>query len=295
MASEPGRDAQGLGEGPNRAPPRRWGSLVALCVVGLVVAAPLLYKQAPREMARWHQAAALEHYLDGDFAKARESLTQSLAWRPDNPDAFLLLATWEREGGRYDEALAACEQALAFGASPIRLYLERSQVYQHLGRWEEGLGDWKLLAEEVEDGETNPLVLNGRAYARALANVELDAGMRDIERALQQAGGNAAMLDTRGYLHYRLGNLDAALDDMNKAIEGAEKELAEGATEATQVDRAAADARVAERAQKERRRSLAVLHYHRLLVLEKQMATEAADKDRARIKELGFDAGERLF
>ena len=39
----------------------------------------------------------------------------------------------------------------------------------------------------------------------------------------------------------------------------------------------------------------AVLLYHRMLLLEKMGNQEAADQDRAKIRQLGFEPGEHLF
>ncbi len=290
-------DTQGQA-GPDRGPAKtggRWSTRLALVAVLLLVGAPIVYNQTPREVSRWYRAAATEHYLDGNLEAARQSLDKALEWSPDNGDVHLIRSAWEREAGNYSAALEACERAEQALGPSARVYLERSQVYHHLGRWDDSLADWKKLSEEVDGASSNPVVLNGLAYARALANKELAEGLADIERAIERQGPNAAMLDTRGYLHYRLGDFAAARKDVDQAVELQEKELATASDEASQVDRAAADARFVKRIQQERHRSLAVLRYHRLLVLEKQGETEAAEQERAKIKELGFEANEQLF
>ena len=45
----------------------------------------------------------------------------------------------------------------------------------------------------------------------------------------------------------------------------------------------------------ERAQSVAVIRYHRSLVFDALNKPDAAAKDRARVRELGFDPGEHLF
>jgi tetratricopeptide (TPR) repeat protein len=55
-------------------------------------------------------------------------------------------------------------------------------------------------------------------YARAVANVELEEALKNIELALQLVPPNAAFLDTRGFVHYQLGNDQQALEDLEEAV-----------------------------------------------------------------------------
>ena len=86
----------------------------------------------------------------------------------------------------------------------ILALLNRSQAFQHLGLHKEAIRDWKKL---VELGRSAPdhqraVLLNGLAYAQALGNVELKEALENIIQAINLAGENAAMLDTRGYIHF---------------------------------------------------------------------------------------------
>jgi tetratricopeptide (TPR) repeat protein len=73
-------------------------------------------------------------------------------------------------------------------------------------------------------GRDHEVLLNQRAYIRALANAEkkdqeeLAAGLDDVERALSMQPDKAAFIDTRGYLLYLLGQYDEALNEMKRAI-----------------------------------------------------------------------------
>src|SRR5690606_37387474 len=65
----------------------------------------------------------------------------------------------------------------------------------------------------------SPATLNHRAYSRAVLNQQLEEGLVDIDQAIAQTSGkDAAFIDTRGYLLYRLGRNEEALKEMNEAI-----------------------------------------------------------------------------
>ncbi len=140
-------------------------------------------------------------------------------------------------------------------------------------------------------------VLNGLAYARALANIELDEALRDVNRALELTGKQAALLDTRGYIHFRRGAFESARADLNEAISLLEAEQSAGGSQGKTKSRETTheDPREERRLKKERDHTLAVLLYHRLLILNELEAEVEADMDRKRIVELGFEPSEKLF
>ncbi len=300
VATDP-NSAVGTVSSHSLASPRwgKWPAWAALALFIVLVLGPVVYKQAPREISRWYHAAAVEHHLDGRLADAKDSLDKAAAWYPDDGRLLLQQAEWEREAGDYEGALRTCEQAQARSVHPLRVLLERSLIHQHLKRWADALDDWKQIAALVEEGEgtlSNASVLNGLAYARALADTELDKALQDAERAVELLGQNAALLDTRGFVHYRLKNWGAARRDLDAAIALLDSERSSGSAGASEPERASEDPREAKRQRRERDRTLAVLVYHRLLVLEQQAdSVAAADADRKRIQELGFSPDDSLF
>ncbi|MFO0821377.1 MAG: hypothetical protein U1A77_25765 [Pirellulales bacterium] len=279
---------------------RKWTTRVVILLFVLLVCGPLLFSQFPTEVARWHQAAAVEAFLDGNLDQARQSLAQALEWAPGDVWLLVQRASWERELGNYEQALATCEEALERGDVPLRVYWERSQIYQHMGRWQDAVEDWRKIESIVQQGGvamSEATVLNGLAYARALANIELDEALRDVNRSLELTGKQAALLDTRGYIHFRRGAFESARADLNEAISLLEAEQRSGGSQDKTKGRETTheDPREERRLKKERDHTLAVLLYHRLLILEELEAEVEADMDRKRIVELGFEPSEKLF
>jgi tetratricopeptide (TPR) repeat protein len=61
-------------------------------------------------------------------------------------------------------------------------------------------------------------VLAQRCWTRALANLELEGALGDCSRALRLAPRSANVLDSRGLVHLRLNQIDAAIDDYTAAL-----------------------------------------------------------------------------
>jgi tetratricopeptide (TPR) repeat protein len=113
-----------------------------------------------------------------------------------------------------------------------------------------------VIAVHTADSQLGAL-LNGRCWVRALANVELDKALDDCNRAIKRDGAKAAYLDSRGLVHFRRGNLAAALADYDAALKLSPQlpwslyvrglaKIAQGQTEAGKADQAAASAVLAD-------------------------------------------------
>lgn len=279
---------------PNSSKFWRWGTvgLMAAMVLG-----PVAARQIPREAARWQAAIALEARLDGRTEEALLRLQKSLAWDPGNATVYLQRAAWAREDGRYAEALEDCDRAIELADWNPLAKIERSQIYQHLGRRADAVADWKSVVEMNERrrllAEVN--LWNGLAYARAVAGMELDEALADMQRAVVREPAEPALLDTRGYLLYRLGKYDEAIVDLDAAVAGAERRLAERDKQLAAPRSPLPDRREAERDRRSAAHELAVIVYHRSLVFDKLNQPEAAAADRDRVRQLGHQPDERLF
>ena len=88
---------------------------------------------------------------------------------------------------------------------------------------------------------------------------------------------------------------DAASQDTENAVKSAEWQL-KGLDWMDGNNRNyAIDLRRQEEARRARAKSVAVIRYHRLLVLEKLGKTKRAAEDRARIEQLGHEPNDQLF
>lgn len=265
--------------------------LVILGTLALVLG-PLLCAWFPKEISRWYEASAIENYDAGDLEGATEDLDRALDWDPENPSAYRQRAEWRLDDGDYAGALEDCNHALEVSADDTRTLLQRSLAHQHLGQHAEAIEDWKKLAElhENSSAANRATVLNGLAYARALGNTELNEALADVEKALEIEGDNAAMLDTRGFIHYLRNDMKSAKRDMDASVEGLDADLQEARDPHRAVNQ-----REFQRRLKLANHNEAVIRYHRALVNDKVGETEQAEQDRQRVRDLGYEPNEKLF
>jgi tetratricopeptide (TPR) repeat protein len=275
----------------------RWSGASCVLLVLALVLGPLLYVGLPREMARWRIAAALEKRLDGDLQGAIEDLGRALEQFPDDEQLYRQRADWLLEARQLERALSDADRAIELAPSDIRSYLVRSQILQRLDRHDDAVADWNRIVGLVRQGTGVSLAeaLNGRAYARAVGNLELPEALEDVEEALQRAGNNAAMLDTRGYIHYLRGDYTAARSDLEKAVVDIEQDYETFSQLAEDRRLGVPDPRQFELDLKRQAEAVAVIRYHRALLFDQLDEPARAKKDRQRVRELGFEPNDALF
>jgi tetratricopeptide (TPR) repeat protein len=175
---------------------------------------------------------------------------------------------------------------------------------QKAGQFKKAVQDWKEL-EKLSERNGNPsrsTALNGLAYAQALAQQDLDDALMNVNKALALSPDNPAILDTRGYLLYLTKEYEAALVDMNGAVNGLAPLAARLKPDDKQshwerILRSSVSARVElENYELNFDRTIAVLHYHRALILLALGREKDAEADLARVRQLiGQEPDETLF
>jgi len=264
---------------------RRWlwfALLAALCIFGSSV---LFSGGFNRAVGLWWIVKADQCYREDDLDGALNALNRAAARLPDDALIYDNRGQVRLELNDLTGALEDYNELIDLNPDFFGGYAGRGAVYQRLGRFREAIDDFtRAIALRPE---SDPTQLNNRAYARALGNMELEAGMADIEKALELANeANAAYLDTRGYLHYRLGHYDAALEDLNEAVALSESEAQRIADASANDKKESARGKRLERLARE---ELAVLLHHRSLVHAALGNEEQAADDARRAEELGFD------
>jgi len=129
--------------------------------------------------------------------------------------AYQLRAERRRAWGQGDLAMADVELALkawpeSYGARHLRAMLN-----QDAGRYELAVKDIDILIAREPDQAG---LYNDRCWIRALANIDLDKALVDCEAAVKLSPGNPAILDSRGMVKLRQGNLAGAIADYDAAL-----------------------------------------------------------------------------
>lgn len=278
----------------------------------LCLAAWLLIR-LPHEVSYWMLALAEKASLEGRTDEALQWVERAKPWTPDSPLPYDRQAQLLARDKKSDPLAAA---DLLLSADPpnkikARLHLFKSSILRDRGKHEKALesfdaaanfeGDLRpstdrlellLLADERDEakrelaqvadaltkqGASDALIDNTVAYFSGLMGEDLEDSLQRAERAVKAQPDDPAILDTRGYLLHRLGRNEQALPDLERSIELLEK------------------SGVARSSNTLARKAFAVIVYHRSLVLDALEKSAEAERDRDRVRELGFEPSERLF
>jgi len=283
-------------------------------LVTLLLGVWLGIQEAPREIARWYLAAAMEHRLVAEYNRLHErpyeavepqnradgAIDRALSWNPRDGAIYLERARWREEDGDFKGALADCE-VTGVEYDVYELGLRKTSILAHLGRFDQAVQEaQKILATSQKTGRPpRPIALNLLAYMRSLGKVELPKALEEIDESLSgipPASQDAARLDTRGFILYQMGRYDSAIRDFDLALPQVERDIAE--LRASRRNRILLSSDFRDLELKDRRtfRELAVIYYHRSLVLEKRNRWKEASASRRKANELlGREPDESVF
>ncbi len=175
--------------------------------------------------AKLHIASNLDQM--GKTDDAVRVLEAMATEQPDRIDALVRLGDlWRskvKQPGQfpeYDKALSAYDRAVARVPNPSSqhwsLFFSRAVVLERSGRWARAEPDL-LKALELEPEQ--PSVLNYLGYSWADQRLHLDKALPMIERAVELRPRDGYIVDSLGWVHFRLGNLEKALGYMEQAVE----------------------------------------------------------------------------
>lgn len=304
---------------PSPAPgrrPRRLFSRIVL-VVTLLMGLWLGYVETPREIARWYLAAAIEHRIQGNYERlhnrpydaAREqtlaeiALKRASAWNPKDGSIYLEKAAWHLEDGNYSAALADCDRAAQLGAPSRRLSETRGVALVHLKRYDEAVKEaerYHKLLSDLGYKYAARLHLNQVAYHRSLGKVDLPQALKEINESLAgvpRAHQDADRLDTRGFVLHQMGRYREAIIDFDLAVLHTDNDLAYIRSSLRERLLKTTNHREVELNDRKALSQLAVIYYHRSLVLEKLNRWKEAQQDRRKARDLlgGREPDESLF
>jgi tetratricopeptide (TPR) repeat protein len=292
--SQPARSKSATSNTPaTRRAGRKKRIILGLILLGIVVlaAVPWLKDVGQGLLGDWLAQRARQKFDDGDMPGTVADSTRAFSLLGDQLhddrriELLAIRACAKMEIHDLEGSLADFDRVLTSPKTNrgmrVRCFLHRSWVHCRLKNYAAGVDDASSAIQLY--GHDDAVLLNQRAYIRALANAEkqdkqeLEAGLQDVERALSLSPDKAAFIDTKGYLLHLLGQYADALREMKRAIE---------LTEAVQRMYHAEGAQ-------QLRENLAVMYYHRGLIHEALGQKDEAIDDFQRAEENGYnpDAG----
>lgn len=181
------------------------------------------YKQVPADHPAFHaaelgRAAALRQ--SGKPDAAIEVLEQVAKRFGDLPLVHSTLGDVLRQQDRFDEAVASYDRALALTDTDERrswfLHYARAISYERLKEWPSAEADFRR-ALELNPGQ--PQVLNYLGYSLVEKQIKLDEALGMIEQAVASSPDSGYIVDSLGWVLYRLGRYEEAVGHMERAVE----------------------------------------------------------------------------
>ncbi|HEY4112649.1 MAG TPA: tetratricopeptide repeat protein [Rhizomicrobium sp.] len=138
-------------------------------------------------------------------------------------------------------ALADANAMVNADGADSRGYLLRADTYVDLKRYDEAIAD---ADQGAKLDATSSQAYNDACWARVLAGKDFDVALEDCNKALSLSPNSANILDSRGLVEFKLGDMKAAMEDYNPAIAAhplATSLFVRGVIEAKLHDQSAAD------------------------------------------------------
>ena len=181
------------------------------------------YKRVPRDHPSFHvaelgRAESLRRAGRNDAAvEVLEQLSQSY---PDLPDVHVSAGDLFRQLDRFDEAASSYDRALElYGAEDAQVWFVhyvRAISYERLGDWESSEAGFRK-ALELNPGQ--PDVMNYLGYSMVEKGINLDEALGLIEDAVAKRPDSGYIVDSLGWVLYRLGRYGDAVGHMERAAE----------------------------------------------------------------------------
>ena len=153
----------------------------------------------------------------GDPDAALASLERYTRQHPEGGFALQLTrAQIYREVGRHDDAIALYDKLLAIRPESEGLKLSRAEALIAADKLDAAIEQYRRSLDAHPD---SALSLNALGYTLADRTEEFDEAYTLIGRALELEPDNPAIIDSMGWVEFKLGNLDAALMHLERAWE----------------------------------------------------------------------------
>jgi tetratricopeptide (TPR) repeat protein len=171
-----------------------------------------------RRNAQIQRAMGLDILERTDEAKVE--LEQLIAENNNDLEAITALGNIQRSRKQFAE----CADTYSKGVETLPkveksnwvIFYFRGICYERSKQWPRAEADMKKALELFPD---QPLVLNYLGYSWIDQGLNLDDGMKMIQRAVEQRADDGYIVDSLGWAYYRIGNYDEAVKNLEQAIE----------------------------------------------------------------------------
>ena len=191
--------------------------------LGRLDLAAATYRQVPRDDPSFHAAemGRAETLRRADKTDAAvEVLVQLSQTHAELPAVHVALADLYRQMEQFEDAVAAYDRAIALyserEADQWFVHYARAISHERLGQWPQAEADFRK-ALELNPGQ--PQVLNYLGYSLVEKQIKLNEALSLIEQAVAAQPNSGYIVDSLGWVLYRLDRYDEAIVHMERAAE----------------------------------------------------------------------------
>lgn len=237
---------------------------------------------------------ALRLYDRKDFPGALAEADKAVDWSPADTQLRLIRSEMRRLNKDFQGCLADAEEVARLKPNDVYAVEICRQMYHVLHEHRKASA---AATEALEKGiGTRAVVLNDRAYARAVGDFELDEALSDIDEAIKlSSNDNASFIDTKAYVLFRKKQYAEAMKELDRAImltEQAHKQIEDLVGRGNRRRR---EDLVEVSKLQSIEHNLAVMYHHRGEIYEKQDKPKEAKRDFDAAEELGFNPDEGVY
>lgn len=181
------------------------------------------YKQIGKD-SPYKKISELQLGLDlaqiGKTDEARERLKGLIDLDPTDFRAYLAYGSVLSEAKDYKAMAENFDAAVAaIGPNPSKehwgIFYQRGIAYERLNEWDKAEPNFREALKLYPD---QPQVLNYLGYSWIDKNLNLKEGMEMIARAVELRPNDGYIVDSLGWAHYRLGQFDDAVKNLERAV-----------------------------------------------------------------------------
>lgn len=133
-----------------------------------------------------------------------------------SPLFYALLSSLYQENGENLSATTLMEVAIAIYPDNLQLFFEYGLLLEKNGMYEEAVAKMQRVLELQPD---HAEALNFIGYTWADRNIHLDQALQYITKAAALKPDNGFIIDSLGWVYFRLGNLEKAAEQLERSLE----------------------------------------------------------------------------
>lgn len=158
-----------------------------------------------------------ETYLRVDSLEhAEKAVRRAHELVPDSKDTNYMLGFVLYQLHRNQEAATYFENTLAIDSTDVRTMGILATIYDSMERFEQSDSLYERALQLAPD---NSILSNNYSYSLAVRGVQLEKAERLVDRALKAEPENPAYLDTKGWVLFKRGRYQEALQYIEKSLE----------------------------------------------------------------------------